>query len=81
MTHSACNLRNLTVIHLFQAVTNCETPNRIAQEFKNFCICEIERRFGGIEFNKPLAIATMLDPRFIKAYFEVMYLNYLLSFR
>lgn len=37
---------------------------------KSFCIAEMQRRFGGCEFNIRLAAATLLDPRFQKAYFQ-----------
>ncbi|KAE8746705.1 hypothetical protein FOCC_FOCC006568, partial [Frankliniella occidentalis] len=46
------------------------TGNTIAEEFKTFITAEMVRRFGGAEQNIRLAAATILDPRFIKSYFQ-----------
>ncbi|KAK3909770.1 Zinc finger BED domain-containing protein 4 [Frankliniella fusca] len=44
--------------------------NAMATQFKAFVTGEMLRRFGGAEQNLRLAMATTLDPRFIKAYFQ-----------
>ncbi|KAK3916900.1 Zinc finger BED domain-containing protein 4, partial [Frankliniella fusca] len=58
-----------TVYLVAKTIEKCNAPPGTSRRFNDFCISEINRRFGGMEFNAPLAISTMLDPRFIKAYF------------
>ncbi|XP_025156199.1 zinc finger BED domain-containing protein 4-like [Harpegnathos saltator] len=42
----------------------------VAEKFRRFILAELNRRFMNIEQNVPIAIATILDPRFKKTYFN-----------
>ncbi|KAE8741814.1 hypothetical protein FOCC_FOCC012646 [Frankliniella occidentalis] len=44
--------------------------DHMAKKFKEFVTSEMLRRFGSHEQNTRLAVATLLDPRFIKSYFQ-----------
>ncbi|XP_034255337.1 zinc finger BED domain-containing protein 4-like [Thrips palmi] len=55
---------------LLKAVNAVPAEGDIASRLKTFLSGELLRRFGGIETNKMVAAATILDPRFIKHYFQ-----------
>ncbi|KAK3924641.1 Zinc finger BED domain-containing protein 4 [Frankliniella fusca] len=42
----------------------------VGNALKTFLLSELHRRFKDVEHNMPLAIATLLDPRFMKMYFK-----------
>ena len=56
----------------FQEINSLVIPEAdvVASRFRNFCIAEIQRRFGSCEHVQRLASATLLDPRFLKIYFQ-----------
>ncbi|KAK3931709.1 Zinc finger BED domain-containing protein 4 [Frankliniella fusca] len=72
--HHTTSSKVIPTVHLVtKAVQNiqCSEQDTIGRAFRDFCLSELRRRFGNIETNRTLALATMLDPRFIKAYFQV----------
>ncbi|KAJ1530242.1 hypothetical protein ONE63_005165 [Megalurothrips usitatus] len=60
------------VTMLRKALEIVELPpnNDLALRIKNFVFSEFDRRFQNIEGVMPLAIATILDPRFMLVYFK-----------
>ena len=47
-----------------------QLEDSLANELKSFVLSEIEKRMGAIETVTPLAIATVLDPRYKKIHFK-----------
>lgn len=52
------------------ALNSVELRNTIAAKLKQNILINIEKRFGALEENQNLAIATLLDPRFKKLHFK-----------
>ncbi|KAK3926639.1 Zinc finger BED domain-containing protein 4 [Frankliniella fusca] len=60
------------IFNISKKVESVTVPegNAMATKFKQFITGEMLRRFGNAEHNLRLAAATLLDPRFIKVYFQ-----------
>lgn len=57
---------------LLQEIQKVDIPARdhVAQSLQDFILKEMDKRFQDAEFNSLWAIATMLDPRFLKVHFK-----------